>query len=41
MLKVLFGSWVGIASIVTIVLTIAVVSFWLAYTFWYKGHDNS
>jgi uncharacterized membrane protein YccC len=31
MLKVLFGSWVGIASIMTIVLTIVVVSYWVGY----------
>lgn len=31
MLKVLFGSWVGIASILTIVLTIVVISYWVGY----------
>ncbi len=34
MLKVLFGSWVGIISITTIVLTIGAVSFWLGYCIW-------
>lgn len=34
MLKVLFGSWVGIMSITTIILTIVVVSFWLGYCIW-------
>ncbi|MDR2874896.1 MAG: DUF3149 domain-containing protein [Methylobacillus sp.] len=33
MLKVLFGSWVGIVSISTVVLTICVVSFWLGYLY--------
>lgn len=41
MLKVLFGSWVGIASISAIVLTIIAVSFWLGYAFWYaERHEN-
>jgi uncharacterized membrane protein len=35
MLKVLFGSWIGIASISTVILTISAVSFWLVYAFWY------
>jgi hypothetical protein len=34
MLKVLFGSWVGIISLATIVLTITAVSFWLGYCIW-------
>ncbi|MPS49762.1 DUF3149 domain-containing protein [Methylobacillus sp.] len=31
MLNVLFGSWVGIASIGTIILTIIVISFWIGF----------
>ncbi len=31
MLKVLFGSWVGIASIGTIILTIIVISYWIGF----------
>ncbi|MCB5191666.1 DUF3149 domain-containing protein [Methylobacillus arboreus] len=31
MLRVLFGSWVGIASISTIILTIAVISYWVGF----------
>lgn len=31
MLKVLFGSWVGIASLATILLTIAVASYWVGF----------
>ncbi|MCB5184820.1 DUF3149 domain-containing protein [Methylobacillus gramineus] len=31
MLKVLFGSWVGIASISTIILTIIVMSYWVGF----------
>lgn len=31
MLKVLFGSWVGIISISTIIMTIAVVSYWIGF----------
>ncbi|MCB5186960.1 DUF3149 domain-containing protein [Methylobacillus caricis] len=31
MLKVLFGSWVGIASISTIILTILVVTYWVGF----------
>jgi len=34
MLDVLFGSWVGIISLITIVLTISAVSFWLGYCIW-------
>lgn len=34
MLKVLFGSWVGIASLATVILTVAVVAFWLGYCIW-------
>jgi hypothetical protein len=31
MLKVLFGSWVGIMSITTIVLTLVVLGYWVGY----------
>lgn len=31
MLKVLFGSWVGIASIGTIILTIIVINYWIGF----------
>ena len=34
MMKAMFGSWVGILSITTIILTIAVVCFWLGYCIW-------
>lgn len=34
MLKVLFGSWVGVASLSAIILTIVAVSFWLGYCIW-------
>lgn len=34
MLKVLFGSWVGVASLATVILTVCVVSFWLGYCIW-------
>lgn len=34
MLKVLFGSTVGIMSLATIILTVVVVCFWLGYCIW-------
>lgn len=34
MLKVLFGSWVGIISITAVILTIVVIAFWLGYCIW-------
>lgn len=34
MLKVLFGSWVGIISLTTVTLTIVAVVFWLGYCIW-------
>ncbi|TCV89095.1 DUF3149 domain-containing protein [Sulfurirhabdus autotrophica] len=38
MLKILFGSSIGIMSVLTIVGAIVVVGFWVAY--WFKHQDR-
>lgn len=39
MLKILFGSSIGIMSVLTIVGAIVVVAFWVAY--WIKHQDKN